>query len=85
MKEFTWTIQDGLGVHARPAGLLVKELGKYVSAVTITAGGKTADARRLMAIMTMAIKCGDTVVFKIEGSDEETAAAGLLAFCEKNW
>lgn len=85
MKEFTWMIKDELGVHARPAGLLVKELKKYVSNVTLSAGGKSADARRLMAIMTMGIKCGDTVVFKMEGSDEDAAATGLLAFCEENW
>ena len=36
MKEFTYTIQEAVGIHARPAGLLVKEVKQHQSTVTIT-------------------------------------------------
>jgi phosphocarrier protein HPr len=36
MKEFTYTITDPVGIHARPAGLLVKEVKKYGSTFTLT-------------------------------------------------
>ena len=49
MKQFTYTIKDELGVHARPAGLLVKLAKKYASKVTIEKDGKTCDMRKLMA------------------------------------
>ena len=42
--------------------------------------GKTCDLRKLMALMGMGIKCGDTVTVKIEGADEDTAAPALEKF-----
>ena len=73
MKEFTYTIQEAVGIHARPAGLLVKEVKKYESTVTITKGDKSVNALKLMALMGMGVKCGDTVTVTVEGADEETA------------
>lgn len=34
MKQFQYTIKDELGVHARPAGLLVKLAKQYTSTIT---------------------------------------------------
>ena len=51
MKQFTYVIQDPLGIHARPAGLLVKLAKQYTSAITIEKNGKTCDMRKLMAVM----------------------------------
>lgn len=42
MKEFEYTITDPQGIHARPAGLLVKEAKKFESAITIFKGAKKA-------------------------------------------
>ena len=53
MKSFDYTITDPVGLHARPAGILVKEVKKYASTVTITKGEKTVNALKLMAIMGM--------------------------------
>ena len=44
MKEWTYTIQDAVGMHARPAGLLVKEAQKFSSQVTVHKDGKAADS-----------------------------------------
>lgn len=86
MKSFDYTVKDELGIHARPAGLLVKEVKKYQSKITITKekDGKNADAGRLMAVMTMGVKCGDTVKVSAEGADEEAALEGIRAFFEAN-
>ena len=51
MKNFEYTIKDELGIHARPAGMLVKEAKKYQSKITITKEGKTAEASKLMACL----------------------------------
>ena len=62
MKEFTYTIKEPVGIHARPAGMLAKEAKTCQSTVTIVdKNGKSVDATRLMALMGMGIKCGDTV------------------------
>ena len=84
MKKFDFVIRDEVGIHARPAGLLVKEVKKYESKVMIDKGGKKADAKKLMTLMGLGVKCGDPVVVEIEGADEDAAYEGLKAFFEAN-
>lgn len=84
MKSLTYTITDELGIHARPAGLLVKEAAKFQSKITIAGNGKTADLKRLLAVMSMAIKCGMTVEITADGADEEAAVQALEAFLKAN-
>ena len=84
MKQFTYTIKDELGVHARPAGLLVKLAKKYASKVTLEKNGKSCDMRKLMALMGMGVKQGETVTIKVEGDDEEAAAAAVQKFLTEN-
>ena len=79
-----YTIKDALGIHARPAGLLVKEAGKFASKIMIASPKKEVDAKRIMGVMSLGVKCGDTVKITIEGEDEETAAAAMQAFLESN-
>ena len=75
MKTIEYTITDALGIHARPAGLLVKEAGKFASKIMIASPKKEVDAKRIMGVMGLGVKGGDTVKLTIEGEDEETAAA----------
>ena len=85
MKQFTYTIKDELGIHARPAGLLAKKAKSYAdTAVTITANGKTVNLGQLMKLMALGVKQGTEVTITCDGANEEEAAAGLLAFLEEN-
>ncbi len=84
MKTFTYTIKDEVGIHARPAGLLVKKAKEFESVVTIEKSGKKAAATKLMAVMGLGVKCGDTVTVTVEGADEEKAAAEMEAFLSSN-
>lgn len=84
MKKFTYTVKDELGIHVRPAGLLVKEIQKFESDVTIEKNGKTAGGRKLMALMGLGVKCGETITVTAEGPDEEAAAAAVEAFLNEN-
>ena len=84
MQSFTYTITEPVGIHARPAGLLVKEIKNYQSTVTVTKGDKSVNALKLMALMGMGIKCGDTVTVTVEGSDEDTTAPALKQCFETN-
>lgn len=77
MKSFDYVIKDELGVHARPAGILVKKALEYDSGITIKKGDKQADAKRLFALMSLGIKCGDKVTIICEGGDEEKAVNGM--------
>ena len=84
MKEIKYVITDPLGMHARPAGMLVKAVAKAASKVTVTAPTGTADCKRLMAVMRLAAKQGMELTFNVEGADEETVAAELQAFLSAN-
>ena len=85
MKEFVYTITDPLGIHARPAGLLVRAIKGLDSTVTITkADGKSAGGSKLMAIMGLGIKHGDTITVTVEGANEEADAAVLEKFFQEN-
>lgn len=84
MKTFNFEIRDEVGIHARPAGLLVKESKKYESRIIIKKNGKAAEASKLMAVMGLGVKCGDIVQIEVEGVDEEVACEELRTFFEKN-
>lgn len=84
MKKFDYTITDEVGIHARPAGLLVKEAKKFASVVLVSREEKSADAKKLMALMGLGAKKGDTVTVSAEGSDEAEAIESLEKFFRQN-
>ena len=85
MKEFTYTITDPLGIHARPAGLLAKQAKAFgATVVTVTKDGNTVKASQLMKLMGMGIKQGMTVTVAAEGPEEDAAIAAMQKFFEEN-
>ena len=84
MKTFSYTVKDELGLHARPAGMLVKEVKNFQSKVTLERDGKSVDASRLMAVMGMGVKKDQTVTVTVEGNDEDAACEALKAFFKSN-
>ena len=84
MKEFTYTIKDEMGIHARPAGLFVKEAAAFPCAVTITKDGKEVDAKRIFGVMGLGVKCGQEIALKTDGEKEEEAMETLSKFLEEN-
>lgn len=84
MKEFTYTITDPLGVHARPAGILVKEAVKFTSDITIEKDGKSADAKRIFGLMGLGVKQGHTITVRADGADEDAAIAAMQALIKEN-
>ncbi len=84
MKEFVYVITDKEGIHARPAGIVVAEAKKYASNVTITNKGKSVDLKRIFGVMSLCAKCGEEVMIKVEGADEEAAVAALEKVFKEN-
>ena len=85
MKQFTYTITDPIGVHARPAGLLAKTAkGFGDTVVTVTKDGNTVKASQLMKLMGLGVKQGDTITVAAEGPSEEAAAAAMEQFFKEN-
>lgn len=80
MKTVTHVIADPLGLHARPAGLLVKLAGDFESAIVVTTSTGTADAKRIMALMRLGAKQGTLLTVTCSGPDEDAAAEAIRRF-----
>ena len=85
MKQFQYVITDPIGIHARPAGLLVKAAKALDSTVTVEkVGGKSTVATKLMAVMGLGVKGGDAVTVTVEGGNEEASLQAMEQFFKEN-
>lgn len=84
MKEFEYTITDPIGIHARPAGLLVKSLAAIKSDVKVAKGEKIVNAKSILGLMGLQAKQGEAIKFIIEGADEEEAIKKVEDFLKEN-
>ena len=85
MKQFTYTITDPLGIHARPAGQLAKLAKGYTeTTITITKEDKTVKASQLMKLMGLTVKKDNEVTVTAEGPQEEEAIAAMEEFFKAN-
>ena len=87
MKKINYTVVAETGIHARPAGLLVKQAASFKSDIKILneENGKEADLKRLMAVMALGVKQGNSVVVTVEGEDEDEAYTVLESFLKENF
>lgn len=85
MKQFSYTITDPVGIHARPAGMLAKTAKGYGdTVVTITKDGATVKASQLMKLMGLGVKQGDQITVAAGGPAEEEAIAAMETFFKEN-
>ena len=84
MREFRYVIKDEQGIHARPAGLFVKEAASCESKITISKDGKEVDSKRILGVMGLGVKKEQEIVLKAEGSDEDQAIEKLSKFLQEN-
>ena len=83
MKQFNYTITDPEGIHARPAGELVKAAKEFESKITLEKDGKSGDCKKIFTIMALAVKNGNEVTITCEGPDEYAAAAKMQEFMKE--
>lgn len=84
MKQFSYTITDPEGIHARPAGEFVKVAKAFESKITIAKDGKSVDAKKIFGVMGLGAKQGHVIEVTAEGADEAAAAAALEDFLKNN-
>lgn len=83
MKTVQYVIQDELGIHARPAGELVKLAKTFSSHIIMKKEGKSGDCKKIFALMGLAVKKGNEITLEIEGEDEEKACEELTRFLKE--
>lgn len=84
MQEIKYTITDEMGIHARPAGLFVKEAATFPCSVTIEKDGREVDAKRILGVMGLGVKCGQEITLRCDGEKEAEAIEALEKFLKEN-
>ena len=88
MQSFDYTLGCVGGLHARPAGAIVNAAKHFSSDILIRKlspdGPKEADAKRLISLMSLGARKGDTITFLINGPDEREAAQKLHTVCRES-
>ena len=84
MVSFEYVLKDREGIHARPAGVIVKTAKEFESDITIENKGKKVNCKGIFAVMSLAAKCGEKVILSAEGNDEKEAVEALSSAFEKN-
>ena len=85
MKQFVHTIKDPLGIHARPAGMIVKLAKNFAdTTITVSCNGREAKAGALMKLMSLGAKEGHEVTIVAEGANEDAAIIAMSDFFQNN-
>ena len=80
MIERTFTVQNKMGLHARPAALLVQTLQKFDSQVRLRKDDQEVDGKSIMGILTLTAEYGSTLTVVAEGFDERDVIDALDRF-----
>lgn len=83
MLKRIFTINCSVGLHARPAAVLVTEASKFKSQITIQHKEKTSSIKTIIGVMTLGVKSGAEVELSVDGPDEEAALERLTRFFEE--
>ena len=83
--EISLVIMNKVGLHLRPAGLLVQTAARFQSKITVRFGDKAANAKSIMGVMKLGVSVGDTIIVQAEGEDAEQAIAALADLVRRNF
>ena len=85
MMERSVTVKNKMGLHARPAALLVQTASQFKSKIKILKGDQEVDGKSIMGLMTLAACSGSNLGFVVEGEDEEKALNALVQLVESGF
>lgn len=76
-------VQCKLGLHARPASLFSKSAAQFKSKIQVIKNGKSCDAKSILGVLSLCIRCGDEITIKCDGEDEQLALHNLFEVAKK--
>jgi phosphocarrier protein HPr len=76
--QATITITDPVGLHARPAAIVVQTAGRYQARIRLEHGDKRADARSIIQLLALGVRQGSPVTVVAEGADAPQALDAVL-------
>lgn len=78
MIEEKVTLNNEIGLHARPASKFIRESIKYKSTIEVVKGEKVYNAKSIMGVLSMGAVKNDTIIIRANGEDEEEAVKNLV-------
>lgn len=75
-------VKNEQGIHMRPAGIFVKEMGKFTSQVNILVNGNKVNGKSVMFLMGAGIKCNTEIEIECIGDDEKEALQAAITLIE---
>ncbi|PAB60601.1 HPr family phosphocarrier protein [Anaeromicrobium sediminis] len=78
-------VKEKNGLHARPAGIVVKECSQFKSTIEIEYKGKKINAKSIMGVMALGVKENEAITIMANGEDEELAVKALVSLVESNF
>ena len=84
MQTINYVIKDENGIHARPAGMLVKKASAFKSNIKAIKNEKSADCKKLFGLMGLGVKQNDEIKIEISGEDEQEAKSDIEKFLNEN-
>jgi len=86
MLEFEYEVKDKVGLHARPAGIIVKAATPFKSEIFLKNmhTGNKADCKKLFALMNLAVKYETPIIVTVDGSDENIAMEKMKEIITEN-
>lgn len=79
MPSFTHTIEDEIGLHARPAAVFVRTAAGFAAEITVTREDRSADAKSLLEVLQLEAGKGAVITVSAEGDDADAALDALRA------
>jgi len=83
--EITLTVRHSVGLHARPAALLVQTAKQFASDVKVAHGEREVNAKSILSVLTLGAEQGAVITIRTEGNDADQALAALEALVEDNF
>ncbi|MGD9202408.1 MAG: HPr family phosphocarrier protein [Chitinispirillia bacterium] len=78
-------VSNKLGIHARPASLIVKLASQYTSSINFIKDGESGDAKSIMNILMLAAEHKSKILIQADGPDAKTAVESIMKFFKNNF
>ncbi len=84
MQMATVVLTDPVGLHARPAAMLVQAANRFKSEITLTHGPRTANAKSIIMVLSLGARQGAQVQVTTDGEDEDEALNEIVQMLEQD-
>jgi PTS hybrid protein len=85
IERATVLLLNRIGLHARPASLFVQTAARFRSNIRVQLGERSADGQRILSLLQLSARCGDTLIVEAQGPDAREAIAALVALAERKF